>query len=597
MAIGRHRTQSPEAERRARVRTIISVMSMAIVAILLAGGAWTVLGAHGGCPSGTVANVAAAPDMANALQTLANRYNSDPDSCGKVQVTEQDSADVLNTVTGRSLTPSTIRLDAWVPESSFWLNLARADIAATDASQPTTPSSGAALPARTPPLPLRPTGISVARSPVVLTGTTELLKKMTEEKVKPSWRLLLGQWVSSGSTGKPPEWLDPMFADPARNVSGLVAMEAARSEMEGGSDVPARLTGFIRGAQKVAAANQAAVVDYLGSNPPGGIPIGVASEQSVWYHNEFGARKKLAAFYPPEGTATLDYPYAITASPGPRERAAEKFGELLRSGYARGLMAQLGFRDSKDRASPILRESYGVNPATPKLSAHLGQNDLELGLRTWNRLGLNSRILVLADRSQTIGQAIPGSSKTRLQVAAEAARSGLGLFPDDTDMGLWTFATHQDGDRPYKEEVPLGRLTDVIDGETRRQRLYDVTGTIKPETSGGSGLYDTILAGYREVKRTYRDDRFQSVLLLVGSRNTTGRSLDSLLNALSRERDPSKPIEINAIGFGDAVDANALNQITKPTGGGTYTTDDPEKIGQIFLQAVSRRVCTPECPR
>lgn len=596
MAIGRHRTRYPEDDRRVRVKTIIIVMAMAITATLLAGGAWTLLGSHGGCPSGTVANVAAAPDMANALQTLANRYNSDPDACGQIQVTEQDSADVLNTVTGRSLTPGAIRLDGWVPESSFWLNLARADIAATDASKPTTPAS-AALPNRTPPLPLRPTGISVARSPVVLTGTTDLLRKLTKDDVKASWRLLLGQWVTSGTSGKPPDWLSPMISDPARNVAGLVAMEAARTEMEGSTDIPARLTGFIRDTQKVAAANQEAVLDYLGSNPPGGTPIGVASEQGVWYHNEFGGRKKLVAFYPPEGTATLDYPYAITAASGPREQAARKFGDLVRSGYGRGLMAQLGFRDAQDHSGPILRESFGVNPATPKLSAHLGQNDLELGLRTWNRLGLNSRMLVLADRSPSIGQVIPGTGKTRLQVSAEAARDGLGLFPDDTDMGLWTFASHLDGDLPYKEEVPLGPLTDVIGGETRRQRLYDVDSTIRPVSSGGTGLYDTILAAYRDVKRTYRDDRVQSVLILVGSRNTTGMNLDDLLAALGRERDPRKPIEIIAIGFGDAVDADALKQITDPTGGATYTTNDPQKIGQIFLQAVSRRVCTPECPR
>lgn len=594
MAIGRHRTRSPEGDRRARVRSIVSIMAAVIVAILLAGGAWAVLGSRGGCPSGTVANVAAAPDMANALQTLANRYNSDPDACGEIQVTEQDSADVLNTVTGHSLTPSAVRLDGWVPESSFWLTLARADIAATDAA---TPSPGsAALPARTGPLPLRPTGISVARSPVVLTGTTDLLRKMTKEKVTPSWRLLLGQWVTSGPDGKPPDWVSPMISDPARNVAGLVAMEAARSEMEGSKDVPARLTGFIRDAQRVAAANQDAVLDYLGSKPPGTLPMGVASEQGVWYHNEFGGRGKLVAFYPPEGTATLDYPYAITAASGPRERAARTFGNLLRSGYGRGLMAQLGFRDAQDRAGPILRDAFGINPATPKLSAHLGQSDLELGLRAWNRLDLNSRMLVLADRSRAIGQVIPGTGKTRLQVTAEAARDGLGLFPDDTDIGLWSFATHLDGDKPYREEVSLGPLTEMIGGKTRRQRLYDYDSSVTPVASGGTGLYDSILAAYREVKRTYRDDRVQSVLILADSRNTTGMSLDDLLSALNSERDPARPIEIIAIGFGDAVDADALKQITDPTGGATYTTNDPRKIGEIFLQAVSRRVCTPECP-
>lgn len=589
MATGRHRSRSPEAQRRARAKTFVAITALAIVAILLAGGAWAVLGGHGGCPRGTVANIAAAPDMASPLQTLANRYNSDADSCGQVQVTEQDSADILNTVTGRSLTPSEIHLDGWVPESSFWLNLARSDIAATAAA---TPTKG-----RGAPLPLHATGISVARSPVVLTGTSKALKRLTKEKVKASWRLLLGQWAASGSGNKPPGWLKPMISDPTRNVAGLVAMEAARSEMEGGSGLAARLTGFIRGAQKVAAANQQAVLDYVGSAPPDGLPLGVASEQAVWYHNEFGGRQNLVAFYPPEGTATLDYPYAITAENGPRERAARGFAKLLRSPYARGLMGQLGFRDASDDAGKILHQSFGINPNRPKLSSHLGQSDLELGLRTWNRLSLNSRMLVLADTSPSIGRPIPGSGKTRLQVATEAARDGLALFPDDSDIGLWTFATKLDGDKPYKQKVSLGPLTGVLDGKTRRQRLLDADASMRPVASGGSGLYDSILAAYRYVKRTYRDDRVQSVLVLAGSKNTTGMSLDDLLNALRRERDPDRPIEIIAIGFGDAVDSSALDQITEPTGGATYTTDDPRRIGQIFLKGISRRVCTPECPR
>lgn len=593
MATGRHHTLSPQARRRARTLTIASFTATAIVAILLAGGAWTMLGGPGGCPRSTVINVAAAPDMASALQELAGRYNSDSDSCGQVQVTEQDSADVLNTVTGHSLTSGGVQPDAWVPESTFWLDLAGTDTAATDATRGTGRARAA--------LPLHPTGISVARSPIVLTAATDVYKKVADDDVTPSWRLLLGDWASAGAkkgTDTAADRLAPMVADPTRNVSGLIAVQAARGEMDSGANMPARLTGFIRGTQQVAGANQQAILSYVGSRPPDGEPIGVTTEQSVWRHNQADPHKKLVAFYPKEGTTSLDYPYAITTSNSAHKRAATAFGDLLNSDYARGLMRQLGFRGADDQAGTILDKAFGINPDKPKVLKRLDRRHLERGLRTWNHLGLNSRMLVIADTSSAIGRMIPGTSTTRLQVATKAARSGLALFPDDSDIGLWTFARKLDGDRDYRKNVPLGPLTQVLDGKTRRTRLRDASRRIKPRTTDGSGLYDTILAAHRKMRRTYRDDRVQSVLILVGSRDDDpgGTSLHRLLSTLHKNHDSRKPVEIISIGFGDAVDTDALDQITKATGGASYTTDDPKQIGKIFLSAISRRVCTPECP-
>lgn len=560
---------------------IAAFSAAAVVVVLIAGGAWAALGGRGGCPAGTVIDVAAVPDIAPALQDLANHYNADADSCGKVQVTEQGSAAVLNTLTGRSLTPGSVRLDAWVPESSFWLYLAG--------------RHGSHAPT------LHPTGISVARSPVVLAAPPVTTHRLAAEHISPSWRLLLGPWARDGGhAAASPTWLSTVVPDPTRNVAGLAAVTAARREMTGGTGKLARMTGFVRGAQENATANQSALISAIGAPGHGSYPIGATSEQAVWTYDEPDPAHPLTALYPKEGTVALDYPYAMTATSPSHRKAVREFGAQIRSAYGRDLMQQLGFRPPNGPAGRYLTQASGVSPTRPPRLKNLADPQLDTALSSWNRLGLTSRMLVLADVSPGMARVVPGTGgKTRLQIGVDAARKGLGLFPDDTDIGLWSFAAHLSGHRDYRTLVPLGPITQVLHGKTRRTRLLAAADAIRPRPGGGSGLYNAVLAAFRHVERTYRDDRIQSVLILTGSKDagTNGTTLHSLVRAITARFDPRHPVEIIAIGFGDAVDAGALKQITAPTGGAVYTTDDAKNIGTIFLQAISRRVCTPQCPK
>lgn len=564
------------AGRTVPTRSILSFGAIGVLVILLIVVGWRILGPAAGCSTNTVINVAAVPDMTPALQDLANRYNASGDSCGKVQVTEQDPADVLNTLTGRNLAGNAVDVDAWVPDSDFWLDLAR--------------TGGNRAPR------LHATGISVARSPVVLAAPARVAHRLRTHHLEPSWRLLLGDWA--GSAHRSPGWLDPMLPDPRHNVAGLAAMTAAREEMAGGQDLPARLTGFVRGAQKVAAATQDGLVSYLTSSDATKYPIGAVTEQAVWQHNDASSRSRLVALYPREGTADLDYPYAVTARGSARRKIAESFGDLLKSSYARGLMQQLGFRKPNGHAGRYLTQAPGVRSFTPRRLGSLRQAGLESGLKTWNRLGLGSRLLAVADVSPSSGQTVPGTGETRLEIGVKAATEGLGLFPDETDLGLWTSATDLDGTHSWHQVVSLGPITQVINGQTRRKRLLDAAENLRPRSSGGSGLYDSILAAFRYTKRTYHPDMVQSVLVFAASKDTGphGSSLRQVTQQLRSELDPRRPVEILVIGLGNAVDFRALDQIVKPTGGAVYTTEDPDKIDQIFLKAVSRRICVPECP-
>ncbi len=43
------------------------------------------------------------------------------------------------------------------------------------------------------------------------------------------------------------------------------------------------------------------------------------------------------------------------------------------------------------------------------------------------------------------------------------------------------------------------------------------------------------------------------------------------------------------IGIGGEVDRNELEAIAAPTGGGVFTVEDPARMGEIFLEAISTR--------
>ena len=57
-------------------------------------------------------------------------------------------------------------------------------------------------------------------------------------------------------------------------------------------------------------------------------------------------------------------------------------------------------------------------------------------------------------------RAAPGGPDLEQQLARARLGDGLALFPDSTQMGLWTFASHLVGSLPYQQLVPIGPIAD-----------------------------------------------------------------------------------------------------------------------------------------
>ncbi len=106
-------------------------------------------------------NVAVSDDIAPAIQTIARAFNNQnfraDGRCAEVQVTEGDSAAQAGQIDGQAALRGTTPIDAWIPDSSLWVDVAR--------SYPLGAQN------------VQPTGKSVARSPLMLVTTTAVAAK------------------------------------------------------------------------------------------------------------------------------------------------------------------------------------------------------------------------------------------------------------------------------------------------------------------------------------------------------------------------------------------------------------------------------------
>lgn len=569
-----------------RTGLILSVVGVLTLGVLT-GGAWALRGASQSCTGKPIQlRVIAAPDITPALSQVAARFNVQTHDvrgrCVRVSVAERDSAQASRALSGRGYVGPQAEADVWIPDSSMWVDVARAS-----------PEGAKLLSEKT---------TSIAQSPVVLVTPKTVADEFRKKKIKATWRMAfppatraLGGPSSRGN-------VSVQILDPGTSASGIAAMIATRRIMGNSKKAGAVLTGLVRELQRNATGDVSALYGFLSGLGDGRRPVIIASEQSVVDYNRTNQPNPAAALVPEEGTIALDYPFVVTTNDGILKEAAEAFRFQLQSRLGQDVFQRAGFRTPSGAAAAEVANRHGLSVSAPKRMLTPTAGQVNEALQAWNRLGLGSRILVLTDISGTMALPVPGGVKTRMQVANEAALTGLRLFPDDTDIGLWEFSTLLDGKKDYRVRVPLGPINERIRGErTRRDEIQRIASTIKPKPQGDTGLYDSLIAAYRNVKKRWRPDKFNSVLVLtdgVGNDDPQGGlSHDEFMKKLRSEVDPRRPIQIIIVAFGPDVDPATMREIARPTGGAAYVTKDPAQIVSVFLDAVGRRLCNPNCGR
>ncbi|MEV2275247.1 substrate-binding domain-containing protein [Nocardiopsis sp. NPDC049922] len=576
MPSGRHRFPAPtESTARRAVWsplgfTVIAVALIAVAAIAVPVGLDAL-----GCGDVRYLRVSATQSIAPVLREAATEFNdrepSYGDDCVYAQVDEIAPHRIMSALSGGQRGDSTIAPHVWVPESSVWVELARVSAGGTHTIETDPPS--------------------LASSPVVLAapvGTEGL-----PEPGDAGWELVL--------PGEREPDRPLVMVDPNRGADGMTVMHAVRRLLGTGDDADTAMTDFVRDVQLDSAFGEIDLATFFTGSPAADQrvdPVIVVPEQAVASYNDerSASAPELAALYPEEGTVSLDYPYVTaTDDPALRSAAADLYAVLGGEAH-RTRLRDLGFRDPRGNAPPVLAAQPWDVPEDPATHDDLTGDALLASVTDWNRLSMPSRSLVLADTSANMAADLNGGP-SRMEVAQQAALLGLSLFPDETDMGLWLMSDEY-GDQGRDEAAGMRRLGDS-DGErdtTRRQELIDVAEGIAVR-GGESRLYDNILDAYDLVRDDYHEDKINSVILLTAGRDDGSSEIShaELVAALQDRFDPERPVSMFIIAFGAQAEEAELRQIAAATSGSLFVTDDPDEIGDIFLSSISRRLCVPNC--
>jgi Ca-activated chloride channel family protein len=543
--MGRH--ADPTAPRRPAPVVLIAA---GVVAALLAGGlVWWLADPGRECTTRQTVAVTVAPELGELTEELlAKPITLDGGVCAVAEVTAQEP---LQTVGDLGALDADALPAVWVPDSSLWA--ARAGEA-----------------------PLASAG-SMASSPVVLATSRAVADALGWTAAPPTW----GQALATDRPLAVP--------DLAASAEGLSALAAVRSSLGGGPEADNAVVEAVLAAART---TPIAPADALAAGAAGGAdaPLVPVSEQEVFQTNEGTGNPSLVAVYPSEGAPFLDYPVLrVGERSGAAGAADDAVVRVLTSSRAQASVRKAGFRGSDGTAPPGAGERTGIRDAAPEPLA-LDPTDVQGLFARLSSLAKPSRLLAVFDVSTSMEA--PVGDGTRATLARDAAKSALALIPDNSAIGLWVFARRLDGDTDWVELIPTRTLTSDAGGRSQRdvlsEQLDSIPGRLAP---GGTGLYDTTLAAVRAARADYDPTAVTSVVVITDGKDEDDDTigLDVLLQTLTSEVDPSRPVKVIGIALGPDADMSALERITAATGGAAYSAVDENDLQTVLFDALRQR--------
>ena len=574
---------------------IITVVCALVLAGLTTG--YLVLVTRGCDGTPVTATVYADPSVSSIIDKQAQSWmQSGPavdGHCAKVSVVPRDSASVAAAL-APSWDPRTdgTRPDAWVPESSLWMQLA--------ASRP---DAARMLPERRP---------SLARSPAVIAMPRPMAKVMKKVAPKLTWNQLATKYAGKvWKTYGHGEWgaIQVDMTDATTSTAGLHAVTAMADANDDGDISTTERQSLnqiwqVRAAaptdtqqviQKLEAAdtkNTSAVLNTVSAFP--------ALEHDVISYDQDGPKVPLTAVYPSDGSADADFPYltlswshrttpAIHDDKQARQTdVAQAFLSQLRSKSAKAAFRSAGYRDASRRPGPLTTPANGVERKVPTLPRKVMSPDsVSQTVSMWTSISRASHVLLVMDVSSGMGAEVPGTGKTKLQLAGDAVAEAITLFGPKAKLGLWDYASHVRGDSAdYEEAVPVDTLNGNYQGTTRRVAINKALEALQPV--GQPSLYDTVSAAYSMMRKHYEDNASNRIVVVTGSGNDSASKtgLAALTSKLNAGADKNHPLPVVTVGYGTGVDLSSLQTISQATGGRTYAASSPTEVSKVLLTAL-----------
>jgi Ca-activated chloride channel family protein len=555
---------------------------------------------EGACPGQTTtltvgADTSALPWLTDLAKSYTDAHHRLDGICIKATVRQMTASQALQALQPVPFPGGGPPTDVWVPESTTTLQLVRARA-----------QNQRVLPAAAP---------AVATSPIVVAGPADAIRAMAA-KLPAGQPAQLGDFLllarDPAGWGQQKighaEWGRVLFstADPTKTTLGASLLVAAAGAVTGTLPqtvtaktftTPAAKAGllqFVRSLGKLAPSGQAVLAgaEVTPNTQDMLSRYGLVGtyEQDVWRYNSGRPAVLLQATYPLGGQLAADYPYVVPNASwvsGLDRRAAADFRSWLVSAPIQGRLSTYGLRRANGVSDAALSTGdSGLNGRTLAPEPIRSPDGPAAAQAVWRLLTQRVSVLALIDVSGSMADPVPGTDRTKLQIAVAAASAGLQLFDDADHIGLWEFSSEIDGDRDYRELVPLGPASGRIGGVTRRQASITAQQALRPLS--GTGLYDSLLAAYQSAVAHYQPDYVNTVVLITDGKNDDKVSigLDGLLSRLQQSYQLARPVHIVAIAYGQDADYGVLNRIAKTTDGLAFNSPDPREIGQVFLSAI-----------
>ncbi|MFG2002394.1 substrate-binding domain-containing protein [Spirillospora sp. NPDC048911] len=589
--------------------TVAAAIALA-AGLLLGAGGWALTRGGPECDGNTQWLVVTVdPAIAPAATAVAGRYNADrraKKQCALVRIAAGDS-DRTSASFAAGQTPP----DAWIPDSSLWIDLAR-----NRAKRTAVPGKEA---------------VSVASSPLVFALPAKADGGVESNLENLTWRGLTagvrsrkarsddgGSGAGGGSGaegGSGPgddggangigagKSLRLRMLDPDRAGAGMATL-LALEEWSGGVDGFARM---LRTTKLLPAAGAGERMRAENKND-GHVHVAVLPEQLVWSQNRSpaAATSKMRAIYPPDRTPYLDYPFTVVTTNPDKTRIAREFRTALRSAQTVAELQKVGLRGpvgtvpafsgGRGRSSLLMSGTELSAPAPGGLTV-TGPGAAARIRRVWHAFARVTNILVVVDPPKTVRRGTTGPAARQADPAAEpltemmtALGAGFAAMADRSAFGLWTVSTGR-GSRPYVPLAPVRELGDTdADGVAHRLRLQEALRRLPARRDGRARLYEAIRAAQWEVTRTHVPDKLNVVLVLTsGADEGGGPAGPAVLQQVKRSYDRKRPVNVIVLDF-DGTIAPELRSAAGATGGCAFKIDNFRRIMALFQRSDSMRI-------
>jgi Ca-activated chloride channel family protein len=582
------------------IAAVIGVVAIIVVYLVLkpggGGGSDEPGAARGDCAKFTIA---ASSEKAALLGQIADRYNkNEAGGCAAVKVVSKASGAAMEALAAgwdpnRDGGPAP---QVWSPASSSWVSLLKQRAPGTDKGT----LVGDAKPA------------SIAQTPLVLAMPKPMAEALGWPGKQIGWSDVLGLTTKGWGAVGHPEWgsfrlgkTNPHFSTSGLNatVGSYFAATGRSGDLTETDLADPKVLDFVKGVESgvvhygdttltflsnlaaadargqgmnyisAVAVEEKSIYDYNTGNPTGDPKLAGKGQKP---------RVPLVAVYPKEGTLLSDNPYVVLATASDEQKkAAADFLAYLQKPEQQKRFTDAAFRSFEGKPGDALTEANGM---LPKQQVNVldapAPAVMAKALGAWDVQRKRARVLLVMDVSGSMAEQVSGS-RTKLDLAKQAALRSMDLFAPDDEVGLWAFSTEaKGGTTPYTEKVAVGPVSATA------PTIKSAISALAPE--GGTALYATTRAAQQKLLTTATPDRINAVVVLTDGKNEYPKDNDR--DALVRDLNADNlenSVRVFTIAYGDKADLDTLKQISAASRAAAYDARNPATIDNVLVNVIS----------